>query len=161
LERFEVRRILQPETPSQSAAYSKWRALIAQKNIPSVVAQAGLNIELDQRVTLEMLAPSVARLRSDAATFSFADSASIDEQAEFVLDTMTSTVLVAPRKLAAEFLQAVNPSLVVLFVGTSERDQPSPALLETLADTMILRTDERGTIEMIGDDKGLRVKTTK
>jgi len=161
LERFEVRRILQPETPSKSAAYSKWRELIAQKNIPSIAAQAGLFITLDQGVTFEMFSPAVARLQSDAATFSFADSASIDEQAEFVLDTMTSTVLVAPRKLAAEFLQAMNPSIVVLFVGTSERDQPSPALLETLADTMILRTDERGTIEMIGDDKGLRVKTTK
>ncbi len=161
LERLNVRQVIQVDATSKSAAYYKWRELITQKNIPSIATQAGLNIELDHGVTLEMLAPSVARLRANNVTVLFGDSVSVDEQGFLASNEWASTIWVAPHKVEPEFVQAVNPSIVILFVGTSERAQPAPELLELFADTTVLRTDEQGTIELTTDGRLLEVKSSK
>lgn len=161
LERLNVRQVIQVEATSKSAAYYKWHELIIQKNIPRIATQAGLNIELDHGVTLEMLAPSVARLRVNNVTVLFGDSVSVDEQGLLASNEWASTIWVAPRQVEPEFVQAVNPSLVILFVGTSERAQPSPASFALFADTTVLRTDEQGTIELTTDGRRLEVKSSK
>lgn len=161
LERFDVRQIVQTNATSKTATFYKWREVVEQKNIPSIAAQAGLRIELDREVRLEMFAPSMARLRAGTVTFLFADSLSIDEQDELALDETASTVLIAPRKIDRDFLDAVNPQLAILFVGAGERAKPSAELLSALANTTLLRTDERGAIEMIVAGNALRVNTVK
>ena len=57
---------------------------------------------------------------------------------------------------SAAFLSAVNPELVVISVGADNRfGHPSPQVLERLEESVggerILRTDERGTIEVVTD----------
>ncbi len=49
----------------------------------------------------------------------------------------------------------------ILFVGTGARDKPSADVLAALASATILRTDERGSIEMIVDGQTLAVRTKK
>jgi competence protein ComEC len=167
IERFDVRQIVQPAVTGKTAAYQKWRALITHRGAPTVNAQAGLRIEVDRGVTLEVLypaegtRPAVARLRAGNLLFLFADSASIEDQAALESDDIASTVLIAPRKLTKEFLDAVNPQFAVLFVGSGERAKPPADLLGALANTTLLRTDERGRIEMIVDGNALRVNTAK
>lgn len=164
LERYDVRQIIQVSATKQTAAYKRWSDLIAQKRVASIPAQAGTTIELDRGVRLEIvypsqdLRPAVARLRVGGNSFLFADSTEANDQSELVSDDVASTVLIAPRKLSAEFFDAVNPQYVILFVGTGVRDKPSADLLALLADTTLLRTDERGAIEMVIDGNGLIVQ---
>ena len=53
LDRYDVRQIIQPAAPEKpTAAYLKWRDLVAQKNVPSLPAQAGLIVSLDREVAI-------------------------------------------------------------------------------------------------------------
>lgn len=164
LERYDVRQIVQVSVTKQTAAYKRWNDLIAQKNVASIPAQAGTEVELDRGVQLEIVyptqdaRPAVVRLRVGGDSFLFADSAAADDQSQLVSDDIASTVLIAPRKISAEFFDAVNPQYAILFVGSGVRDQPSADLLATFANVTLLRTDERGTIEMIVDGSGLIVR---
>ncbi len=173
LERYEVRQIIQPNAPAKpTAAYARWRELVAQKRIASLAAQADLIVDVDHGVTLEFVQssddaqitdPTIARLRAGSVAFLFADSASVEEQIALLasgVDT-SGAVLVAPRKIAPEFIDAVTPQFAVLFAGSGAREKPSADLLTALASTSILRTDERGKIEMIVDGQTLTLRTDK
>jgi competence protein ComEC len=173
LERYAVRQIIQPSAPAKpSAAYSRWRDLLAEKRVASLPAQAGMIVNLDHAVALEIVQPSDAAapalpaivcLRAGTVTFLFADSASADDQSALRASGMdlASAVLVAPRKLTPEFVDAVSPQFAILFVGSGAREKPSADTLAALASTTLLRTDERGTIEMIVDGQTLAVRTEK
>ncbi len=116
-----------------------------------------------QRLFASWLAAGLARLTAGRLTFLFADRADEATQASLVKSEIdpTSTVLVTPRKLAPEFLDAVNPQLVVLFAGTSTRNQPSADLLAALSAVTFLQTDERGTVELVVEEEGVRMRTGK
>lgn len=59
---------------------------------------------------------------------------------------------------SSEFLAAVQPRLAVISVGAQNRfGHPSPELLARLAQVEVLRTDERGRIELVSDGNGWRV----
>ncbi|MBI3689795.1 MAG: hypothetical protein HY239_03750 [Mycolicibacterium aromaticivorans] len=171
LERYDVRQIVQTKEPQKpSAAYLKWRDLIAQKRVVVLPAQSGLQIALDQNVALEFLsppddasaAPAIARLQVGNFGLLFAESAGTEEQAALrASDQAASALLVAPRKVSVEFIDAVNPQYAVIFSGKGARDKPSADLLAALSRATILRTDERGTLEFILDGQTLVVRTTR
>lgn len=59
---------------------------------------------------------------------------------------------------SAQFLAAVQPRLAVISVGAENRfGHPSPELLGRLEGIEVLRTDERGRIELVSDGTGWRV----
>lgn len=59
---------------------------------------------------------------------------------------------------SAEFLDAVDPGLAVISVGAENHfGHPAPELLQRLDDIEVLRTDERGRIELVSDGTGWRV----
>lgn len=171
LERYDVRQVIQASAPVKpTAAYLKWRDLVAQKRVVSVAAQAGLIVGLDRDVTLEIVypndtataaSPAVVRVRADKIAFLFADSVSQDDQTALLASgiDVSSAVLAAPRQVAPEFVDAVSPQFAVLFGGG--RAEPSADLLTALASATILRTDERGDIEIIVDGQTLAVRTDK
>jgi competence protein ComEC len=170
LERYEVRQILEVNTPAKpTAAYSKWRELIASRRVPSALAHTGLYVALDHTVELEIVsareetASATARLRAGNVAFLFAESASVDEQTTLLKsgDDLTSIVLIAPRRITNDFVDAVNPQFAILFGGHTARDKLSSDLLAALARATILQTSERGTIEMIVDGQMLVVRTAR
>lgn len=173
LERYDVRRIIQPDAPAKpTAAYLKWRDLVAQKRIASLAAQAGLVVAIDREVSLEIVypgddaqsaRPAIACLRAGGMQFLFADSADADAQSALLASGIdaASTVFVAPRQVTPEFVDAVSPQFAILFVGSGARDKPSADVLAALAPATILRTDERGKIEMIVDGQTLAVRTAR
>ena len=172
LERCDVRQIVQVNAPAKpTAAYFKWRDLITQKRVASTQAQAGLQILLDQGVLLEVLQSpeeaeekqsAIARLRVGGIAFLFADSASAEDQSALLAsDTdIASAVLITPRKISAEFLDAVSPQYAIVFAGSRARGKPSGELLTALSRATVLQTDERGTVEMIVDAQTLTVKAS-
>lgn len=172
LERYDVRHVVEVSAPAKpTAAYLKWRALIAQKRVASLLAQAGLLIVLDRDVTLEILHPqegeeargAVARLRAGSLAFLFAESASVDDQAA-LLDSevdVASAALIAPRKITPDFFDSVNPQFVVVFAGSGTRGKPSADLLAALSSATILRTDERGAIEMVVEGNAVVIRMAR
>ncbi len=166
LERYDVRQIVQVNAPAKpTAAYLKWRDLIASKRVPVFFAQAGAAITVERNWRLEIVsareetAAATARLRAGNLAMLFAESASADDQTALLKagDDLTSSVLIAPRKITNDFVDAVNPQFAILFGGRTARDKPSADLLAALARATILQT-ERGTIEMIVDGQTLVIK---
>jgi hypothetical protein len=49
----------------------------------------------------------------------------------------------------------------VLFVGSGAREKPSAELLQVLESTTLLRTDERGSVQVMVDGEMGRKKTEK
>jgi competence protein ComEC len=165
LEQYDVRQIVQANAPAKpNAAYVKWTDLIAQKRIASAAAEPGLSIAIDRGVTLDLLPPAgTLRLTAGHLTVLFADNLDEAMQASLMKAEMdpSSTVLVTPRKLTPAFLDAVNPQIVVFFAGSGVRDQPSADLLAALSGVTLLRTDERGTVELVVEAEGVRMRTGK
>jgi len=65
----------------------------------------------------------------------------------------------APGSNNAEFLGAVNPDFVVVTVGASKWDYPSPKTMKRLHDfcPTVLRTDSAGTVVLQSDGKAIQV----
>lgn len=168
LERYEVKQIVQVAPPAKpTVATLKWTELIAQKRVPSAPAEAGLQIALDEGVTLEFLSPprgsnptraAIAQLRAGQIAFLFADAATVEDQAALVKANaeLASAFLIAPRKIAPEFFNRVDAPYAIVFAR-----KPSPDLLAELAHANILQTEERGTIEIIVDGQTMSVRTTR
>ncbi len=75
---------------------------------------------------------------------------------------LRSQVLLVPRHAAPsaaipDFLRMVDPEVVCITLG--EEEEPAPEVLARLVDWPIYRTDRDGAIELIFDDRGLRVHT--
>jgi beta-lactamase superfamily II metal-dependent hydrolase len=111
----------------------------------------------------EETASATARLRAGSLAVLFAESASVDDQDRLVRsgNDLTSVVLIAPRKITNDFVDAVNPQFAILFGGHTARDKLSSDLLAALARATILQTSERGTIEMMVDRDLLIVRTAR
>jgi beta-lactamase superfamily II metal-dependent hydrolase len=103
----------------------------------------------------------VVRLTVGDVSFLFAGSAEPEEQAAVVASgaNVASTVMVTPRKIEPSFVEVAGPRFVVVFAGQGARDKPAGELLTALSGVTILRTDERGTIEMITEGRTLAIKT--
>jgi competence protein ComEC len=172
VERYDVRQIIQPNPPTKpTAAYLKWRDLVAQKRIPILPAEPGSIVMLDRDVMLEIVhanndaatGSAIARLCASNFVALFADSASLDDQGSLLASNVdvASTVLVAPRRIEPGLVETASPQLTIWFGSGGARGTPSPDWLSALSSTRILRTDERGNIEIITDGQNLLVRTAQ
>ncbi len=55
----------------------------------------------------------------------------------------------------------MNPQPVVFFAGSTSRDQPSADLLAALSGVALVRMDERGTVELLVEAEGVRMRTER
>ena len=183
LERYHVGRVLDPGYPATSQTYARWLELIAAKRIPALLARSGVRIELEPGLVCEVLHPAGDPDPEDKANnasavtrwtwgqVTFLLPGDIEQEVEAALiasgQPLQATVLKAPHhgsdtSSSAAFLQAVHPQLVVISVGADNRfGHPSPEVLERLAGRTVLRTDERGTIEVVTDGSQLWVRTAR
>ncbi len=187
LERYRVEQVLDSGYEHNYPMYDRWLELIEERKIPAHLARAGMRIETGDGVELTVLHPGAELMRYTDADgnnnsvvvrlvmnrVSFLLPGDIEQTAEETLaasgQELTSTVLKAPHhgsstSSSAAFLNAVNPELVVISVGAENRfGHPSPQVLARLGDLvgeeLILRTDERGTIEVVTDGERIWIKT--
>jgi len=164
LERFAVRQIVQVAQPKDNAATRKWNDLLTQKNIPLLSAQSDLEIDLDTYVHLRIAHLSedarCAAVQIDAANISIllADSANVDDQDALSTQIIDQTIVVAPRKLARDFIGATNPQFAIVFSNDTPLSTEFRALTEGVT---TLETGARGTIEFVGDGQSLAVRTAR
>ena len=187
LERYRVGQVLDSGYEHDNPMYQRWLELISEKEIPGHLARAGMHVVTGDGVELTVLHPGPELMEytnADAnnnsvvtrlvmGQVSFLLPGDVEEAAEDELvasgQQLASTVLKVPHhggntSSSAAFLNAVRPELVVISVGADNRfGHPSPEVLERLEDLVgeerILRTDERGTVEVVTDGERVWMKT--
>jgi competence protein ComEC len=182
LERYRVDLVFDTGYPSEAPTYAQWRELLDEKQIP-VYDSAVEPMMLSGGVTLTFLHPRHTPVEGTEADsnnnsivvhlvmgqFSALLPGDIEAEVEQMLvqsgQPLASTVLKAPHhgsdtSSSPNFLEAVNPQLVVISVGADNPfGHPSPEVLERLSSCCtVLRTDERGTIEVITDGRDFWVE---
>jgi len=186
LQRYRVKRVLDPGVPYDSAIYQEWLRLIEDREIEYSIARSGQEIDLGNGIKIEVLNPPESLwegtgddvdnngvvLRLSWGQVSFLFTADIREEAEFELigqrANLRSTVLKVAHhgsdtSTSQQFLAAVAPEVATVSVGVNNTfGHPSPEVLERLTDRLgednVYRTDEDGTIEFITDGEKLWVK---
>jgi competence protein ComEC len=185
LERYRVGEVIESGYGTDSPTYLRWRELLDEGAIPALEGRAGTQIALDGGAHLTLLHPGpepvsgtdadannnsiVARLTM--GQFSALLPGDIEAEVEGRLvhsgAELTSVVLKAPHhgsdtSSSAAFLDAVRPQIVVISVGRDNRfGHPSPQVLDRLAGFTTLRTDERGTVELLTDGRTFQIETRR
>ncbi len=181
LNRFQVDAVLHSGMETSSNVFSDWQAAIDVHNNATVV-WPGMIIGLDRDIYLEVIsagcgeatvctdtnnASIVARLNYLGVSFLL--TGDIEHSAESRIASsirnLRSTVLKVPHhgsttSSSRVFVDAVNPSAVVIAAGTENRyGHPHPSVLTRLQNTVgedrVLRTDQLGTIELRTDGERL------
>ena len=185
LERYRVGQVFDAGPPTLNPTYVRWQELLAEKGIAVLDSRAGTQVALGDGVMLTVLHPGqtlVAGTEADSNNNSIVTrlvmgqvslllTGDIESPVEDELSRsgqpLASTVLKAAHHGAGTssspaFLEAVRPQLVVISVGGENRfGHPSPEVLSRLAAYPVLRTDERGNIEVSTDGQHFWVKTQR
>jgi competence protein ComEC len=170
LERFTVGQVLEPPPPEAAGvSYKKWLELLGQEALPSTEARVGTHLQVDE-VTLDVLSPS-----ADDASGNVALRVAVGNHVLLLMPALhlndlheltasdvelVSEIAALPIEFDQDLVKRIDPHTVILFVGRSLREQPSPESLKLLNGINLLRTDERGTVEFIldGDQVEARVE---
>ncbi len=171
VERYAIGKILEPRAPARpGVSYTKWRELIAKNQIAVTLAEKGTTLRAGD-ATLEVMYPNAdtdasyvaLRLLTNGQTFLFAPALrKTDRDAMLKEDVLfDADVAVLPNEIEKEWLEVVTPSTIILFVGKNPRDKPSPETLKLFGGMTLLRTDERGTIEMFLDGEAVKMQAQK
>jgi competence protein ComEC len=180
LERFRVAAVVHRQIEMESETYDYWLQLVIDEGAVVYEGQAGLRLMLDEGLEMTVLHPGpkawegpndnsvVTRLTYGAVSLLL--TGDIEAEVEEALVgarrdvPLQSTLL----KLAhhgscgsstPEFLDAVDPELVVVSVGADNHfGHPCDEVLERLGDLPVYRTDEQGAVEVISDGARVWVK---
>lgn len=181
VERYQVRQVLMSGVTCQSPLCAQWQQLLQTKEIPVLTIEVPMQVDLDNRLRMEILPPVtiaddnldttslVARLSWQETSFLFAG----DLEAEGLLalhdagwELRSSVLKVAHHgsneAVNEELLAVIEPEIAVISVGTDNRfGHPAATTLSCLAEAgiQVLRTDQVGTVEIITDGRHYQVRT--
>ena len=179
LERYQVDMIIFREMDVTSEVYDYWLQLLGTEGATVYQGEAGLRLMLDEGLEMIVLHPGT-RLLEDANNNSIVTlltygqvsvllPGDIEAEVEHRLVAegvpLESTVLKAAHhgscsSTTQEFLDAVNPEVVVISVGADNRfGHPCAEVLERLERLPVYRTDEQGVVEIISDGAQVWVET--
>ncbi|MGQ9459126.1 MAG: DNA internalization-related competence protein ComEC/Rec2 [Anaerolineae bacterium] len=186
LSRYRVGRVLMAGASADEPAAREWQAQVEEASLPLVIAQRGMVLDLGGGALAEVLHPP-----ADASAFLPGDNngsivlrlrfggvavlltGDLEREGEDILlrtgQPLQSAVLKvahhgSARGTTEPFLEAVGPHLAVVSVGSGNRfGHPAAAVLERLTerDVAVLRTDLRGTVEVLTDGQALWVRTER
>jgi competence protein ComEC len=184
-DRYRLVQVVMTNVETDSQLFQEWETKLADIPLTPIVGQAGMQLALGHGITATLFSPGPALIGIDEPNnhslvlhlqygqVSFLLPGDIEGEVErwLVLANQlpTATVLKSPHhgsktSSSEAFLAAVDPQLVVISVGADNRfGHPAPEVLERYAahGLPVLRTDERGTIELITDGKSLWVETAR
>jgi competence protein ComEC len=181
LERYAVERLWYPHPGDElpSAAFEAMWSGATSHGAAIETMSAGTRVDLGDGVLITMLYPpgerkdgvSVVRLDYGSTCFLFGGSADLEVEGEMVargLDLRCDVLQVGQQgsgeASSLRFLEAVRPALAVVSCGTgSYVPEPDVGTLERLAKggATVARTDELGSVEVVSDGAGYRVKVGK
>jgi competence protein ComEC len=183
LERYQVDTVVFRAMERDDEVYDQWLKLLTIEDAAIHQGEAGLGLTLDQGLEMTVLHPGVelfAGTTADSNNNSIVtrlvygqvsvlltgDIEAVVEQ-QLVRDgaMLASIVLKAAHhgsctSTTETFLEAVDPEVVVISVGTdNDFGQPCAEVLERLEGLLVFRTDEDGVVEVISDGGRVWVKT--
>jgi competence protein ComEC len=183
LERYRVDNVIFREVGCHDPTCEQWRQLVEEGGAAVYRGEAGLEIELDEGLRLEVLHPGTELLAGEGfndnslvTRLTYGQASMLltgDIQARVERKLLADGVHLASGVLkvahhgscdstSAPFLKAVDPEFAVISVGEeNEFDHPCDALLKRLSGTTVYRTDKHGTVAFITDGGQLWVKTER
>lgn len=184
LARFPVGKVLDSGIPSSSSLYEHFLKTIGEKNIPYSVAEQGQKIDLDPSLGILVLSPPKEKIGDDINTNSIvlritygtvnllytgdATTAAEDvmEKAGYPLGAQVLKIghHGSSDASSAAFLNRVDPEVAVISLGKeNDYGHPHKETLERLktAGSLVLRTDQDGTIRVESDGKTCSVVSEK
>ncbi len=169
LDRFPPQQILWSGQMTGSESASSLLQRAAENGIPLNQAQTGQALDLGEGARLEVLAATDrgAVLLLEWGRFRALFPIGLDFETMESLDPGALTVyLLAENGYAplntAEWLQKLQPEVVVLSVAAGDRDGlPDPETLEAVAGLSLLRTDQQGWIEFTTDGQQMWVEAAR
>jgi competence protein ComEC len=185
LERYRVETVIFREVEHATDVYEYWLQLLEVEGATVYQGEAGLRITLDDGLEMSVLYPGaellpqtdanannssvVTRLVFGAVSVLLPGDIEAVVEHQLVADAvpLESTVLKAAHhgscsSTTPEFLDAVDPEIVVISVGAENRfGHPCAEVLERLATLPVYRTDEQGTVEVISDGAQVWVETER
>lgn len=183
LERYQVARVLHSDTESETPLFAAWQARLSAEGAMVIRAQRGQTITIEPGLRLEVLHPgshlpeegtnnAAVVLRLRYGRFCALLTSDIEAPAEQVLVAEElghcALLKVAHHGSATSstdaFLAAVRPAVALISVGADNRfGHPNAEVLARLewAGARVLRTDQRGTIELISDGQRVWLRTER
>lgn len=185
LERYQVEAVILREVEHSSDVYEYWLQLLKAEGATVYRGEAGLHVTLDEGLEMVVLHPGaelVSGTEADSNNNSVVTRLTygqvsvllpgdIEAEVEHWLveegAPLGSTVLKAAHhgscsSTTQEFLEAVDPEVVVVSVGADNRfGHPCTGVLERLEGLSVYRTDEHGVVEVITDGAQVWVQTER
>jgi len=179
IDAFEIGAIYMPKVQSNTKTFESVLTSIDNKNLSIKTAKAGLNLDLDEDLTIRMLGPvgkysdandmsAVVRLEYGDTSFLFTGDAECESERD-MLDsgtTLKSDVLLVGHhgsnsSTTEDFLRAVDPDHAVIQVGDNQYGHPTDHILKRLqaSGAKIYRNDKHGHIVATSDGKKLTFNT--
>lgn len=180
LDNFEIRGIIVSGFKNDTSVYQQWTESIEKKNIPITIAQTGQIINLDENIAMKILWPDQITKNNKANNHSVVVQL-VYHQAEILLtgdiekeiekqlvnqSNLESDVLKIPHhgsktSSSFNFIKSVNPKISIISVGRDNSyGHPNDSVLERLKESLILRTDKDGDIELLTNGRELRIGTS-
>lgn len=182
IDHLDIGKVYLPKASSNTKTYESLLTSIKQKGLKVTTAKAGVKLDWDPDVQVEMLAPvksykdnnnnsAVVRLTHGAnAILLTGDAESESEQdmiaskAELSADLMLVGHHGSNSRTTAAFLNKVKPKAAVIQVGKGNKyGHPKEKVLQRLEKqgVKVYRNDEQGTIAAISDGKQIRMQTER
>ncbi|MCY9509904.1 MBL fold metallo-hydrolase [Paenibacillus larvae] len=182
IDHLDIGKVYLPKASSNTKTYESLLTSIKQKGLKVTTAKAGVKLDWDPDVQVEMLAPvksykdnnnnsAVVRLTHGAnAILLTGDAESESEQdmiaskAELSADLMLVGHHGSNSSTTAAFLNKVKPKAAVIQVGKGNKyGHPKEKVLQRLEKqgVKVYRNDEQGTIAATSDGKQIRMQTER
>jgi len=181
LERYQVETVVFREMEIESEVYEYWLQLLETEGATVYRGEAGLRLTLDDGLEMDVLHPGaelleeannnsvVTRLTYGQVSVLLPGDIEAEVEHRLVVEgaPLRSTVLKAAHhgscsSTTQEFLDAVDPEVVVISVGADNRfGHPCAEVVERLEGLPVYRTDEQGVVEVISDGVQMWVETER
>ncbi len=185
IKKYKVKNIMYTGIIDQAPMYTELLELIAQKKIPLLIPQKNQHISLGNNCQLNILYPfdnlnnkEIANLnnssivsRLDCLNSTFLFTGDIESEVENEILEKDINIKSDVLKIAhhgsitssqEEFLEKVAPQIAIIMVGENNKfNHPSLRVLKRLErlKTKIFRNDLDGTIDILNQGQGLKIKT--
>lgn len=172
---FEIGSIYMPKVSSTTKTFESLLTSIANKKLKVTTAKAGVELKLDEHLTVNMIAPintyddanemsAVIKMTFGSNAFLFTGDAESKSENDLLADgtNLKSDVLLVGHhgsnsSTSQSFLNAVNPKYAVIQVGKNSYGHPTSEIIKRLNDKKIniYRNDTQGTIIFSSDGENI------
>ena len=186
LERYSVTVAVEPGYPHVSAPYFRWRDLLRSRQIETVIARAGMTVDLGDGVWMEVLNPPhplhqdteadvnnnsvVIRLTYGESSFLFTGDIETEVENWLVSEKWLNAQVLkiahhgSDSSTGRRFVEAVQPWVAIISAGRDNRfGHPKEEVVERIIERYIpvYRTDQHGEIEIVSDGRRIWVQTER